>query len=161
LPPRQTSNLAPLSNEVLQAGGHGRRDADGSRLQGEVQQAEELVQALAQEVERAQRAAAAARDELASVQQRNRGLEHQWVAASGEANQLRGEKQGLQAALTQVQREARVLAGQLEEARGLVGQLEEAQQAAAAANGMLDSLRSRTAMLEKAWAGSMKDSQVG
>jgi uncharacterized protein YukE len=88
-------------------------------------------------------------------------LERKWAEASDEANQLRGEKQGLQAALTQVQREARVLAGQLEEARGLVGQLEEAQQAAAAANGMLDSLRSRTAMLEKAWAGSMKDSQVG
>jgi transposase-like protein len=153
-PTEPTRPFPPLPTPPLQdAQQHGDAEAALAAAQAEAFD-------LSARLEATQREAADANAALAAARGRTAMLERQWAQAAEEASQLRSEKSGLQSALSAAQQEARALAAQLDEARALSCQLEQAQLETAAATSLLEQMRGRAAMLEKAWASSMGEAQV-
>lgn len=147
-------------NEALQASKDAQLAAADSRsLELALARAQEDAAYLNTQLEQSQHEAAEASAALAAARGRTAMLEKAYAQANEEASQLRSDKRSLESALTQAQQEARALAAQLEEAQALGTQLEEAQRGTADAYALLDSLRSRTAMLEKSYAASMMEAQ--
>ena len=122
------------------------------KLEAALSRAQEEASALSAELNAAQKDAAAAKALLSMSHGRNALVEKAWKTAQEDAMSLRGQQRRMQAALSAAQKEARALAAELERARA-VGQLEAAY-GSSAEHSELGTLRSRTSMLEKAYASA-------